>query len=91
MLTKDGERGGEARTASRAVKEISKICFLGSKLCVGDTHPLPQIHTHRWCLLRRRRRKRRKRRWWAISWLGYFRKNKISKIPVYKDRIKRGT
>ena len=27
----------------------------------------------------------------AISWLRYFRKNKISKIPVHKDRINRRT
>ena len=27
----------------------------------------------------------------AISWLRYFRRNKISKIPVHKDRINRGT
>ena len=53
------------------------------------THtPSSQIHTYKWCLLRKWRRRRR---WWAISWLGYFRKNKISKIPVHKDRIKRGT
>ena len=56
---------------------------------VRMTHtPSSQIHTYKWCLLRKWRRRRR---WWAISWLGYFRKNKISKIPVHKDPIKRGT
>ena len=54
---------------------------------VRMTHtPSSQIHTYKWCLLRKWRRRRR---WWAISWLGYFRKNKISKIPVYKDRRER--
>ena len=50
--------------------------------------PPPQIHIYKWCLLMKWRRRRR---WRAISWLGYFRKNKISKIPVHKDPIKRGT
>ena len=84
MLTKDGGGGGGSGGGDNKPrvkrKKSEKSVFRGVKCAYETPHtPLPQIHIYR-----RRRR-------WAISWLGYFRNNNISKIPVHKDRIKRGT